>query len=353
MIGIRMLHLFVWVALGCVLFWIVTRRTCLSIHGELPLFLLPRTFSRLSRSIRILSMLFFLLFCTLWASTFLSLFFPKLTSSSWLLFFDRERLEPRFAYSATLFIVDRSSSMKTAFNQSTSRLDFAKANVHELVNDIDSQGKGKDAFGLMACARIAPILVPMTRNRSFFFNEVSRLIPEENQQLNGTALGYALFKGVYLLEALEQYAQENRLETLSTKARSIVIITDGLEEPSPYDKGNPYRSMHMREALQQARALGIRVWYLVVAPPSADLASTVERKTLFDLAASTGGGYVELLSAEDSQRELQKIASVILASQESIQEGVDTQLLLGLEFACLCACLACMRLSEYVGYRIG
>ena len=337
---------------GLFLFWIVSKKKRAP-DCELPLSLAQGIPSAWGSFFRYASMLFFFLFSIVWLSSVLSLFFPAFSSHSLFLYFDKDEFEPKFSYSATMFIVDRSSSMKSTFDGSISRLDFAKGTVRALVNDIDREGSGHDTFGLMGCARIAPILVPMTRNRTFFFQKLDSLVPIEKEALNGTALGYALFKGELLLEALQQYAAKNNMETLSKKARSIVIITDGLEDVSPFDKKDPFRSMHMREALLQAKKFGIRVWYVVVAPPQQDLVSLSERKILFDLAASTEGGYVELLSFEDCDREMMKIATRIYDSQEKIQGGIDSQLLLGVGLFCMVLFLACMRVAERLGCRIG
>ena len=337
--------------LGLGLFYVVNRKRAAP-SREIPLSLFSPPSTRTIDCFRAASRLFSFLFCLFFVTTSLSLLFPAFASSSWLIPFYPDRFKPAFSYSATLFIVDHSSSMETPFQGTETRLEFAKESVSNLVDLLDRDKKGKDEFGLIQCARLAPIIVPMTRNRDFFLKKLNAMQPETKPLLNGSALGYALFKGLYLIEAMTQYAETNQLETLSKRARSIVILTDGFEEPNPLDKAHPFRFMHMKEALQLAQSLNIRVWYLVLAKPVQDLVSTSQQTILFRLASMTHGGYLELVSSADRDRAFQEIARSIQAYEESTKEGVDRPFLFGIELILLILCFAIMRFFEQVGCRI-
>lgn len=246
--------------------------------------------------------------------------------------------------------------MNASFNPTMSRLSTAKQCIKGIIQKIDTQGNGKDAFGLMEMARIAPIVVPLTRNRSFFFQKLQQVAIEEDSRLNGTGLGYALFKGEYLLVALAEYAKKNHVETLSQRAKTIVVVTDGLEEPNPADKNQPFRFMHVKESLLQAQALGVFVWYVIVNPSfstSSDITAAYAKNQLIQLAKQTGGGYVEIASSGAQLEAVNRIAQAILERKEESVPRLNYPLLLSLQLGLMLTCLGGMRFFEFLGYRIG
>lgn len=341
-----MFPILVWLSATLVLYASCTKKRKITQH-EIPLYPLVGDVSLLtsllSRSVRF----FFFLFCCLWSSLFLESVF-SFHSPSWLFTPSPTATEKTVPYSATLFIVDRSGSMKTPMNGSGNHLSCAKECVHQLINQIDKQRRGIDVFGLMACSRLSPILVPMTRNRGFFDQELRKIAPEEDPNLNGTALGYALFKGAFLLVALEQYAKKNDIERLPRDAKSIVFITDGLEEIHPFDYRHPFRSLPFQEALRQARAFHIRIWYILLGPTPMNYFSSFAKERLLQLTESTNGGFIELLPGQNKEAALERVSQSLLSSaqmpkgmKESMAPRLELKLLL------LILCLAGMRFSEF------
>jgi len=238
-------------------------------------------------------------------------------------------------------------------NSSGSRLDFAKKCVRDVIQGVDNERKGKDVFGLMECARLSPLIVPLTRNRDFFYQELKKIMPESEPRLNGTALGYALFKGTFLLVALEQYAKKNNIETLPRDAKSIVFITDGMEEINPQDFRHPFRSLPFKEALQQARAFHIRVWYILIAPTSHTLFSSFAKERLLQLAESTHGGFIELLPNQNKEAALEQVAKSLIESAEIPKNMKQApQNVLELKIGFMILCLVAMRFSEFGRYMM-
>lgn len=296
---------------------------------------------------------FFFLFCALWAALFLETVFPSFQSPSWLLSSNEPQQEKQFPYAAALFIVDRSGSMQTPLFGSKSRLDFAKECVRDVVQTVDKERQGKDVFGLMECARLAPLLVPLTRNRDFFDHILNQITPEKEIKLNGTALGYALFKGSFLLMALEQYAKRNNIETLPRDAKSLVIITDGVEEIHPEDYGHPFRSLPFKEAMLQARSFNIRVWYILIASGDRPSLPSFAKEKLLRLTESTHGGFIELLPSHNKEAALEQVSQSLISSIQ-LPKGMKQkpQNLLELKLGIMILSLVCMRFSEFGRYRL-
>ena len=340
-----MFPILVWLSATLVLYASCTKKRKITQH-EIPLYPLVGDVSLLtsllSRSVRF----FFFLFCCLWSSLFLESVF-SFCSPSWLFTSSSPNTEKSAPYSATLFIIDRSGSMKTPADGTEIRLSFAKQCVQQLINQVDKQGERKDVVGLMACARLAPILVPMTRNRDFFLRELKKISPEEDPNLNGTALGYALFKGAFLLVALEKYAQKNELEILPRDAKSIVVITDGLEEIHPFDYSHPFRSLPFREALRQAKAFHIRVWYILIGPTPTNYFSSFAKERLLQLTESTSGGFIELVPGQNKEAALERVSKSFLSSAQE-PKGMKNVFSpsLDLKLLFLLLCLSGMRFSE-------
>lgn len=224
-----------------------------------------------------------------------------------------------------LFVVDRSGSMAEPMpgNPSVSKMATVQDGLKTCLATIDDNGGANDLIGLITLARVANIKVPLTRDRTFFIHEINKLVPETIENLNGTAIGYAIFKSVTLLTACHFLAAEekNPQKTAST----IILITDGLEEPNPADRTDRFRSMRSFTALTIAKENHIRVQYVNVDKNSYQQLSADERDRLQKAVEATGGKYYEVttnatlartLDTIAQSEEVQKVTSEPIRSQE-------------------------------------
>lgn len=185
-------------------------------------------------------------------------------------------------------------------------MELVKLDVRRHVLDLD-RSQMTNVLGLVAFARAARVLVPLSVDRQFFFSSLGSLTPETQIQLNGTAIGYAIFKTTELIVACRQFAQKSSLSP-NIIGQSIVVITDGIEEPNPADRAHPYRSMRISQAVRYATAQQVRVHCINVDKRGYQRLTLAERDTLRKLFEDTGGSYVEVTPTVTLGRALAQIS---------------------------------------------
>ena len=192
------------------------------------------------------------------------------------------------------FVVDRSGSMSEPLpsNQKETKAQSVKTGLLQCIDTIDSHGGKNDLLGLITFARAAKIDVPLSRDRSFLTNTIAAIVPETVERLNGSAIGYAIFKTVALLEACRSFANGEKLPP--QVGNTVILITDGLEEPHPADRADPFRSMRTLQALNTAAENHIAVNYINVDKNSYQQLLPDERYRLRQAIEETGGTYYEI-----------------------------------------------------------
>ena len=192
------------------------------------------------------------------------------------------------------FVVDRSGSMSepSPVDQTESKDQSVRTGLVQCIDTIDSHGGAGDLIGLITFARAARIDVPLSRDRPFLEKAIAGIVPETVERLNGSAIGYAIFKSVTLLEACRSFA--NGEQTPPEVGNTIILITDGLEEPHPADRSDPFRSMRTLQALNSAAANHITVQYINVDKNSYQQLMPDERDRLRQAIEATGGRYYEI-----------------------------------------------------------
>ena len=167
-----------------------------------------------------------------------------------------------------------------------------KAGLLDCINTIDSNGGQSDLLGLITFARIAKIDVPLSRDRDFLTEAITAIVPETIERFNGTAIGYAIFKTVALIGACRSFASGEKVP--SEVGNTAILITDGLEEPNPADRSDPYRSMRTLQALSSAAENHIKIFYINVDKNSYQQLLPDERDRLRQAVEATGGRYYEI-----------------------------------------------------------
>lgn len=179
---------------------------------------------------------------------------------------------------ALYLVVDRSGSMREPVDLVTekgarrqvSRLDLLKEITRAFVAG-DPQGhfkgRSQDLIGLIAFARTAQVLTPLTFDHQQVVEELERIEPAVTREEGGTALGYALFKTVQLIVSTRSFNQpEKDLPAYELEGEVVVMVTDGFNVPNPLDKGHPYRNMGLAEAADLAKKEGVRLYLVNIEP---------------------------------------------------------------------------------------
>lgn len=177
---------------------------------------------------------------------------------------------------ALYLVLDQSGSMEGA-----------KMNTLKTVVDTFIQGRPTDLMGIVAFARTANVLVPLTLDHSLLLDALNDLKAIQDPMRNGTAIGYAIYKTSGLIAATKQFMKG----VYDLKGSAIVLVTDGLQDPNALDNENPLRNQDIPEAAAFAKEQGIHL-YIINIDPSISLDQyTAHRNQMRKAAESTGGGF--------------------------------------------------------------
>lgn len=196
-----------------------------------------------------------------------------------------------------LLVLDRSGSMALPdLDKDRSRLEVAKAVVSQFARRRMTDTVGaSDNVGLLIFARFPELLCPFTLDVGALEGFLSGVRCAESRNVDGTAIGVALAKGVAVLSNSD------------AKSRVIVLLTDG-ENTDP--------EIAPLDAAELAKQRGMRVYtilagrYLYQQGPFGELVATDEELDSTELeaiAAETGGRFFRARDA----RQLEGIYAAI------------------------------------------
>jgi Ca-activated chloride channel homolog len=206
---------------------------------------------------------------------------------------------------AIYFVLDQSGSMMEkvsavtpdGFRKMMSKIDLLKQVTTQFIQGdpkLKLEGRPNDMIGLVAFARGATILSPLTLDHQAILDQLSHFDVVHQRDQDGTAIGYAIFKTVNLIAATRHYAQEliEKGEPAYTIKNSVIIlVTDGLQDPNPLDKGKRLRNMDIPEAAEYAKRQGIRLYIVNVEPKLATDEFAPYRRVMQRAAELTGGKF--------------------------------------------------------------
>lgn len=199
---------------------------------------------------------------------------------------------------AIYLVLDQSGSMseEVAFQrQSIKKVDLLKQVTKEFIGGDPKNGlKGRpnDMIGLIAFARGAHVLSPLTLDHAAVLSELSTFAPIGQREQDGTSIGYAIFKTANMIAATKHYAQEliEKGEPAYTiKSTVMILITDGMQDPNPLDKGKRLRNMDIPEAAAYTKEQGIRL-YIVNVEPKLGIEEYAPYRHIMQRAAELTGG---------------------------------------------------------------
>jgi len=177
---------------------------------------------------------------------------------------------------AFYLLIDCSGSMADSIHvkgQTVIKNIWAKEETRDFIQGATKKklkGRASDEVALIGFARGARTMCPPTLDKQVLLNRLKALTPVTQEDDDGTAIGYAIFKTVNQIEAAHHFAKRvssiEKKPAYTTLENVIVVITDGLQSPNPLDLNDPYRFMTPEEALDYAAQNGIKVYYIAIEP---------------------------------------------------------------------------------------
>jgi Ca-activated chloride channel family protein len=222
---------------------------------------------------------------------------------------------------AVYLVLDQSGSMAGQIKARNSqgrwvqmtKMDLLKQVTTEFVKgepEAGLQGRSGDMLGLVAFARGAQVLAPLTLDHQSILKELEKLNYTADFDQDGTAIGYAIFKTANLITATRHYAQDlagEGIPAYEIKSNVMILVTDGFQSPNPLDKNKRLRNIELVEAADYARANKIKLYIINVEPKMAIEEFALHRKLMKQIAELTGGQFYLV----DSSMDLEKIYSEI------------------------------------------
>jgi Ca-activated chloride channel homolog len=201
---------------------------------------------------------------------------------------------------AIYLVLDQSGSMKeTVFTPQGSirKVDLLKQVTKKFIEgdpQTGLKGRPNDLIGLIEFARAARVLSPLTLDHAALISELGRFAPVPEMDQDGTSIGYAIYKTASMIAATKHYAEElsGKGEPAYTiKNTILILITDGMQDPNPLDKGKRLRNMDVPEAAAYAKEQGVRLYFVNVEPKLATEEFAPYRHIMQRAAELTGGKF--------------------------------------------------------------
>jgi Ca-activated chloride channel family protein len=190
---------------------------------------------------------------------------------------------------AIYLALDQSGSMSEKINRTQTKIDLVKTVSSEFVKQ-----RPDDLIGLIFFARTAQVTAPLTLDHQAILNELAKFHNVNNQEDDGTAIGYAIFKAANLIAATKHYANDligKGQAAYDIKNSILVVVTDGLQDPSLLDEGNRLRFMSLEEAAGFAKEQGVKVYLINVDPQFNSAQYEPHRKLMKRITELTGGRF--------------------------------------------------------------
>lgn len=219
-------------------------------------------------------------------------------------------------------VVDRSGSMGEEMKyagERVNRLEAAKGVFREFVigSDKGLEGRKADLIGMVAFARYADTVCPLTHNHGALahFIEATNLVTLRSE--DGTAIGDALALAAARLKTAEDDLRKKRIEgtdeAFTIQSKAIVLITDGR-----YNAGK----RHPIEAARLAKEWGIKIYCIGIGGERLSSAmdfffrrqANLDEDMLEKIAGETGGFY-QKATDENSLRNIYKKIDELEKSQ--------------------------------------
>ncbi|MDC7123970.1 MAG: VWA domain-containing protein [Spirochaetales bacterium] len=223
-------------------------------------------------------------------------------------------------------VVDRSGSMAAEIENGTSyirRMDIVKKNLLSFIagNGKELSGRPDDLIGLIAFAKYADTLSPLSLSHDVLKEFTTGLDVVTKKEDDGTSIGDAI---ALAAARLKNVGKNNDSEKgYEIKSKIIILLTDGENNTGKYSP---------REAAELAANWGIKIYSIgfggtayyemdsLFGKRKVPIGSAVDKKTLNEISKITGGEYFEADSAKDLAAVYEKIDQMEKAQIVSFTE---------------------------------
>ncbi len=230
---------------------------------------------------------------------------------------------------AIYFVLDQSGSMAgiiSAYDAGGKRTSMTKMDLLKQVTEQfikgdpkeKMEGRESDMIGIVAFARGAQVLVPLTLDHAAVLKELEKLNYTAAEDQDGTAIGYAIYKTANLIVATRHFAEDLAGEerpAYDIKSQVMILVTDGFQSPNPLDKDKRLRNIEMVEAADYARRNRIKLYIINVEPKMALDEFELQRKLMKQVAELTGGKFYLVdssMNLSQIYREIDKLEKSVL-----------------------------------------
>lgn len=203
------------------------------------------------------------------------------------------------------FVIDRSGSMAAEIENNgsyTRRIDIVKKNLLDFISGDGKtlSGRPDDLIGLIAFARYADTLSPLSLSHDILKDFTGSLDVVTVKDEDGTSIGDALALAAARLKSASE--NNDSAKGYDITSRIIILLTDGENNAGKYSP---------REAAELAAKWGIKIYAIgfggtasyevdsLFGKRRVPLGSAVDEVTLRGIADITGGGYFQADSAEE------------------------------------------------------
>ena len=219
-------------------------------------------------------------------------------------------------------VLDRSSSMGEAFvyqGRTMTRLEAVKRAFDDFVlgNGKDLPGRPSDLIGMVAFARFAETICPLTLAHDALaeFSNQIELVSRAERHEDGTAIGDGLALAVARLQEVDDRSGSDTAG-YEIKNKIIILLTDGIHNSGHYSP---------RQAASLAKEWGVTIYTIgigeVEEPSFFSLGgrASVDSKTLTALAEETGGRFWLASDGDALQEIYQSIDDLEKSEIESVR----------------------------------
>lgn len=230
---------------------------------------------------------------------------------------------------ALYLALDRSGSMGVTVDQRYENGQWQPVTRFDRLKEVARnfiQKTPNDLIGVIAFARAAQVISPLTLTHSAILKSLDKLELIQDKAQDGTAIGYAIYKTAHLIEAIKMFQEKlppDQLPPYLIKSAVLVVITDGLQDPHPLDRGNPLRTMELEQAAAFAKEKGVRIYIINIEPRIVEEQFAPNRHQMQRITESTGGQFLMAENMQESLDQIFKLEKSRIHSEEPLLKRIS------------------------------
>ncbi|MBA3722235.1 MAG: VWA domain-containing protein [Parachlamydiaceae bacterium] len=206
--------------------------------------------------------------------------------------FSQTSSEPPKEGIAIYLVLDQSGSMQQKI--STKYIPIEKIQLLKNVTKKFISQRPSDLIGVVTFARVPNVLAPLTLDHETLQKNLDQLQVVKSKEEDGTAIGYAIYKTAHIMAATRYFSsnlKNNIKAPYDIKSAAMIVVTDGMQDPSILDKGNRFRTIELDEAAEYAKSQNIHLYIINIDPQFASDQYAPHRRQLKRITNLTGGKF--------------------------------------------------------------